>query len=62
MYLRCARTISREQDEQDGVEERPPALEEVLADEAVVHAVGFILLIGLMLIITFKDIWSLIVR
>lgn len=30
--------------------------------EAVVHAVGFILLIGLMLIITFKDIWSLIVR
>ena len=30
--------------------------------EAVVHTVGFILLIGLMLIITFKDIWSIIVR
>lgn len=28
--------------------------------ESIVHAVGFILLIGLMLLITFKDIWSLI--
>ncbi len=27
--------------------------------EAIVHAVGFILLIGLMLIVTFKDIWTL---
>lgn len=27
--------------------------------EAVVHAVGFALLIGLMLVVTFKDIWSL---
>ena len=29
--------------------------------ESIVHAVGFILLIGFMLIITFKDIWTLIV-
>ncbi len=30
--------------------------------ESIVHAVGFILLLGLMLFITFKDIWTLIVR
>ncbi len=30
--------------------------------EAIVHAVGFALLIGLMLVITFKDVWSLFSR
>ncbi len=30
--------------------------------ESIVHAVGFILLIGLMLVVTFKDIWTLFVR